>query len=180
MHEQSVTNVAVKKPAWCRGPLIALKCVIDEVHGHALASYRMDEESCGFLIGPASDPFFLDGIVRMDNRANKLHAIDAVTYPRTARTYFDLDPLRFAREVDGRAADGRPVKVLYHSHLDTTAHFSETDAAAALMGGSEPAYNIAYLITSVVLGKIDEAKLYVWSDERREFFESQLLVVERR
>ena len=35
----------------------------------------------------------------MENRANKLHKLDPVTYPRTGRMYFDLDPLKFERRM---------------------------------------------------------------------------------
>ena len=86
----------------------------------------------------------------MENRANKLHALDPETYPRTGRMYFDIDPLE-VRARDRRRARprGEPVKVLYHSHLDAGAYFSETDAAATKMGETSRAYDLAYLVTSV-------------------------------
>jgi proteasome lid subunit RPN8/RPN11 len=90
------------------------------------------------LVGPIDQPLLVDGIVTMENRASKLHGLDPETYPRTARTYFDLNPMVFEREVREREERGHPVKVLYHSHLDAGAYFSETDAAAATMGGPEP------------------------------------------
>ena len=64
---------------------------------------RRDEESCGLLVGPArTRPLVLDDIVPMENRANKLHALDPETYPRTGRMYFDIDPLAFERMVSTR------------------------------------------------------------------------------
>jgi len=70
------------------------------------------------------------------------------------------------------------VKVLYHSHLDAGAYFSETDAAAAKMGGDAPAYELAYLVTSVRHGVVDDRKLFVWSADARAFVEAELKVVE--
>ena len=110
----------------------------------------------------------------MENRANKLHRLDPETYPRTGRMYFDIDPLKFGRAVTQGDASGRPVKVLYHSHLDVGAYFSETDAAAATMGGDSPAYDLAYLVTSVRAGVVDDRKLFVWDDAARRFVESDL------
>ena len=162
---------------WTKGDLVITRAALDAVFEEARAAYARDEESCGFLIGPAADARALDGVVTMVNRANKLHALDPETYPRTGRMYFDIDPLKFARAIESQAAAGRPVKVLYHSHLDVGAYFSETDAAAACMGGDAPAYELAYLVTSVRGGTVDDHKLFVWDASARAFVESRLTVV---
>ena len=73
-------------------------------------------------------------------------------------------------------ANGRPVKVLYHSHLDVGAYFSETDAQAATMGGDAPTYDLAYLVTSVREGKVDDRKLFVWDPVARGFVETELTI----
>lgn len=163
---------------WIRGNLTVTRAVLDAVFEEARAAYGREEESCGFLVGPADAPLALDGIVPMKNRANALHALDPETYPRTGRTYFDIDPLKFEREIAARRASGQPVKVLYHSHLDVGAYFSETDAAAACMGGDAPAYELAYLVTSVREGKVDDHRLFVWDPTGRAFVESTLTVVD--
>ena len=67
------------------------------------------------------------------------------------------------------------MKVLYHSHLDVGAYFSETDAQAATMGGDVPAYDLAYLVTSVRAGVVDDRKLFVWDAERKSFVEAALI-----
>jgi proteasome lid subunit RPN8/RPN11 len=164
--------------AWTTGDLTIVRAVLDAVFEEARTAFARDEESCGFLIGPADAPRALDDIVPMVNRAARLHALDPVAYPRTARTYFDIDPLKFAREIERRASTGRPVKVLYHSHLDVGAYFSETDAVAACMGGDAPAYELAYLVTSVRAGSVDDHKLFVWDGQARAFVESRLTVVD--
>jgi len=165
----------VKHP-WIRGSVRVRRDVLDKVDDEARAGYAKDEESCGLLTGPADDPLLVDVALPMENRANKLHRLDPETYPRTGRMYFDLDPLKFERAVASGEASGRPVKVLYHSHLDVGAYFSETDAAAATAGGSEPTYDLAYLVTSVVKGEVKEHKLFVWSPEQRKFVEGELAV----
>jgi proteasome lid subunit RPN8/RPN11 len=88
--------------------------------------------------------------------------------------YFDLDPLKFQRLVEAGEKDGRPVKVLYHSHLDAGAYFSETDAQAATMGGPEPTFDLAYLVTSVMKGAIEKHALFIWDPRSKQFVESSL------
>ncbi len=161
---------------WTVSGVVVEKGVLDRVFEEARAAYARDEESCGLILGPASDALRVDEVVPMENRANKLHALDPETYPRTGRMYFDIDPMKFARAVREGEARGRPVKVLYHSHLDVGAYFSDTDAAAATAGGDAPTYELAYLVTSVRQGEVDDRKLFVWDPSRRGFVEAPLVV----
>jgi proteasome lid subunit RPN8/RPN11 len=166
------------KHPWITGNLVIRKTLLDRVYAEARAAYARDEESCGLLVGRVEEPLVLDGIVPLENRANKLHAKDPESYPRTGRMYFDINPLVFARELREGEAANRPVKVLYHSHLDTGAYFSETDAATATMGGDEPAYDVAYLVTSIYAGEVRAHELFVWSLATRAFVPTGLRVVE--
>jgi proteasome lid subunit RPN8/RPN11 len=168
----------VAKHPWIRDGVVIGKGVLERVFEEARAAYARDEESCGFLVGPAEEPLRVTDAVPMLNRANKLHALDPETYPRTGRMYFDIDPLKFARAIEQGEASGRPVKVLYHSHLDVGAYFSDTDAAAAKMGGDAPTYDLAYLVTSVVKGVVAEHRLFVWDPGARSFVEGALVVAE--
>ncbi len=163
--------------SWAKGDLRVRRATLDRVFEEAVLAYARDEESCGLLTGPAADPLLVDGIVPMKNRANDLHRLDPETYPRTGRTYFDVDPLAFERTIRAQEAAGAPGKVLYHSHLDVGAYFSETDATAANGGGDAPTYDLAYLVTSVRGGRVDDHALFVWSPEARAFVPSKLSVV---
>jgi proteasome lid subunit RPN8/RPN11 len=167
----------VERP-WTAGGVRIKKAVLERVDAEALAGYAKDEESCGLLLGPASDGLLVDAILPMVNRAKKLHELDPETYPRTARMYFDIDPLKFQRAIENGDTDGRPVKVLYHSHLDVGAYFSETDASAAKMGGDAPTYQLAYLVTSVRKEGVDDRKLFIWDESTRAFVEAELKVEE--
>ena len=166
----------VVRHPWVEGNLTIRREIVDRVDAEAREAFARDEESCGLLVGPADEPLLVDAIVPMENRANKLHRLDPDTYPRTGRMYFDIDPLKFERSVRDGDGSGRPVKVLYHSHLDVGAYFSETDAQAATMGGDAPSYDLAYLVTSVRGGVVDERKLFVWDAERKSFVETMLTI----
>ncbi len=173
-----MTDVTLAKTyPWTLGGLSISRALVERVDAEARAAFARDEESCGVLTGPADDPLVVDAITPMRNRANDLHRLDPETYPRTGRTYFDLDPMAFARLVREGAERGQPVKVLYHSHLDVGAYFSETDAAAAKGGGDEPSYALAYLVTSVVAGVVEDRKLFVWSRAARDFVEARLTIM---
>lgn len=163
---------------WIGGNLRIGRDVLERVDAEARAAYvERDEESCGLLLGPQGDALLVDEIVPMENRANKLHRLDPDNYPRTGRMYFDIDPMKFERAVRAGESNGRPVKILYHSHLDCGAYFSDTDAAAATMGGHAPAYDLAYLVTSVRAGVVDDRKLFIWDAVTRTFVETALSIV---
>src|SRR5271165_5712992 len=168
----------VEKHPWAEGNLVIVKDVLDRVDDEARRAYQKDEESCGFLTGPSTDARRIDGIVPMVNRANALHRLDPKTYSRTGRTYFDIDSMKFDAAIRRGEAEGRPVKVLYHSHLDAGAYFSATDAEVAKMGQAEPPWDLAYLVTSVRDGQVDDRKLFIWDERRREFVESGLEVAD--
>jgi proteasome lid subunit RPN8/RPN11 len=143
----------------------------------ATAAYGRDEEACGFLSGPAADELLADEATILPNLANKYHALDPESYPRTGRTYFLIDPMKFKKAVDAGDAAARPVKVLWHSHLDVGAYFSETDAAAATMGGDSPTYDLFYLVTSVRKAAVDDHKLFAWDASAKKFVETPMEIV---
>ena len=152
--------------------------VLERISDHARASYANDEEACGYLTGPNDAERFCDEAVPLANLANRYHAMDPETYPRTGRTYFLIDPLKFAKAMQASAETRRPLRVLYHSHLDVGAYFSETDAAAATMGGDKPSYEgLYYLVTSIRQGVVDDHKLFAWDDETKTFAEVPLEIV---
>ena len=164
------------KHPWVKGDLVIARDVLEKVFDEARRAYAKDEESCGFLVGPRDPASALDAIVPMINRANALHALDPEAYPRTGRMYFDIDSMKFEKAIRAGEQSGRPVKVLYHSHLDVGAYFSDTDASVAKMGADEPPFDLAYLVTSVREGKVDAHKLFVWDATSRSFVESRLTV----
>src|SRR5438045_3091884 len=124
----------VSKHPWVKGGVRVPRATMESIEAHAREAYAAGvekdgahegEEACGTIDGPAHDPLLADRATRVANLANKYHALAPDDYPRTGRTYFLIDPLKFARGLQASEAEGRPVKVLYHSHLDCGAYFSE-------------------------------------------------------
>jgi proteasome lid subunit RPN8/RPN11 len=168
----------VKKHPWAEGDLTIARSVLDRVDEEARQAYAREEESCGLLIGPAERARHVDEIVPMVNRANALHRLDPESYPRTGRTYFDIDSIKFEGAIRRGESNGRPVKVLYHSHLDVGAYFSPTDAEVAKMGQGEPPWDLAYLVTSVRALGVDDRKLFVWDPATGSFVQTRFEVLE--
>lgn len=140
------------------------------------ARYLKNEEACGLLVGPESEPLLCDEVVSLVNLASRMHELDPSLYRRDARTSF----LFREQELDDRylagSELGRPVKVLYHSHLDSAANFSAMDAALLSRGsfagrrpslGAGPKYPLTFLVVSVFgtsgVPVVREHCAYVWS-----------------
>lgn len=159
---------------WIRGELAIPREVLAAVEAHALETYP--SESCGFLMGPADEPALLDEAERADNEADKYHALDPVTFPRTSETYFKINELKAARAFEAGADAGRPIKVIYHSHCDAGAYFSEEDAATFAAEG-QLMWPCAFLVVSVVGGEVRDRKLWVHTPGTNDFEESGLDVL---
>jgi proteasome lid subunit RPN8/RPN11 len=158
---------------WIRGDLVIDRAVLEGIHAHALECYP--SESCGFIAGPAAEPALLTDATRQENEADKYHKLDPVTFPRTSRTYFKINEMRAARAFDAGDKEGRPIKVIYHSHCDAGAYFSNEDAATFASEG-QLMWPCAYVVVSVMHGEVKDTKLWVHVPGTNEFRESTLRV----
>jgi proteasome lid subunit RPN8/RPN11 len=126
---------------------------LEIIFAHAKAGYP--EEVCGFI---------LDGgeVRRCENQQNKMHARDPESYPRDAKTAYFLGfkDLRFLED-SFKAA--RPVRVIYHSHVDVGAYFSAEDERAAAPDG-ELLWPVEYLVVDAGPDGARGAKLFRFSD----------------
>jgi [CysO sulfur-carrier protein]-S-L-cysteine hydrolase len=128
----------------------------DAIRSQATEEYP--HESCGVILTRGTERRLL----RCRNAQNELHARDPQRYPRDARTAYYIDPKDLLR-IGDLEREGFAVAVIYHSHVDAGAYFSETDRRQALVGG-EPAYPAAvYVVTSVLAGKVDAMAAFRWN-----------------
>ncbi|HEX6836592.1 MAG TPA: Mov34/MPN/PAD-1 family protein [Polyangia bacterium] len=129
------------------------RAVLDAIYAHAREGYP--EEVCGFIVGG-------DEARRCENRQNALHAEDPVAFPRTAATAYNLG----ARDImllDKSQKSERPVRIIYHSHVDVGAYFSAEDERAAAPDG-ELLYPVDYLVVDVRADGVRGAKLFRFAD----------------
>ncbi|MFO2465257.1 molybdopterin-synthase adenylyltransferase MoeB [Pseudomonas sp. 15FMM2] len=124
---------------------------LKEIYAHASRSYP--EECCGFV--------FADGSVYLgSNIQNELHRKNPQMYPRRAAngyTFSVADTLMMNKAF----RSDNPVTVIYHSHPDVGAYFSDEDQDKALYMG-EPIYPVSYLVVDVRQGKALGSKLFAW------------------
>jgi proteasome lid subunit RPN8/RPN11 len=159
--------------AWIRGGVKIPASALAIIEQAGIAAYARDEEACGYLTGPSSDPLLADQAVELENLANKYHQVDPEGHPRTGREYFKINSLKFERAISEGIQTERPVKVFFHSHLDCGAYFSAEDAASMTMGNTGgPSYQLAYLVTAVDQGKVSAHRLFIWDSAQKAFLEA--------
>jgi len=146
---------------WLHAPLCISRSAITAVDQHAIAEYP--NECCGFLTGPASDPLMVDKAIGAVNLADKYHKADPETFPRTAREYYTIDARVIQRTFEEGERTGQPVKLIYHSHCDCGAYFSQTDREAAAPDG-QLAYPVAWMVLAVIDGVVKDRKIFTLRD----------------
>ena len=139
--------------------------ILSEVYAHARSGYPA--EVVGFLLGPR-DMSSVDEVHRCLNLQATEKAARIIE-DRGAETAYEVDSKETLMLAKSERA-ARQVKVVYHSHPDGDAYFSDTDKRLALMEGEEPAYGwISYLVVSARGDGTCCAKLFRWEDRVREF-----------
>ncbi|THF63523.1 Mov34/MPN/PAD-1 family protein [Pseudothauera rhizosphaerae] len=138
--------------------------VLSKIFTHAETEYP--EECCGII--------FSDGKVRTaKNIQNELHRTNPERYPRDARRGYTMsvDDILF---LENSFSTRAPAVVIYHSHPDVGAYFSDEDKKKALFSGV-PIYPVSYLVIDVRQGKAIEAVLFSYVGD--EFRQCQRLTV---
>ena len=137
-----------------------------EVFAHAREVHP--EECCGFLIG--SQNSVIDEVRRCENFQNQLHQRDPERFPRDARTAYNIGPKDIAF-ADASFGTERPVRIVYHSHVNVGAYFSAEDRRAALFD-DEPVWSqVDYLVVGTQGKRVTETKLFRWDERQKEFVE---------
>jgi len=140
--------------------------VLAEVYAHAREAHP--EECCGFLIG--SRDGVIDEVRRCENFQNQWHQRDPQRFPRDARTAYNIGPRDIAF-ADASLSTERPVRIVYHSHVNAGAYFSAEDQRAALFD-DEPVWpQVDYLVVGTQGKRVTEAKLFRWDERQKEFVE---------
>jgi proteasome lid subunit RPN8/RPN11 len=142
--------------------MIVTPAELETIQRQAMEEYP--EESCGVILARTAERRLL----RCRNVQNELHARDPERNPRTARTAYHIDPQDLLR-IGRLESEGFGVAVIYHSHVDAGAYFSETDRRQALIG-DDPAYpGTTYLVTAVIAGRVEATSAFRWDPARRDF-----------
>ena len=126
-------------------------------------------ECCGWLQGPR-DGAAVDVMRPCKNAQDSgVHISDDANARGDDRAYAiaDDDQLALATSFD---KSDTPPRIIYHSHPNGRAYFSETDTADATPWG-EPSYDVQQLVVGIDGDRVTEAVLFDWSDGDQVFVE---------
>ena len=147
--------------------------VLNEVFAHAREAEP--EECCGLITGHGSMPY--RHVVRCRNDMTRHHQRDPESYPRDGRQGFYMNEQDYLRAEDDAQERRERITVVYHSHVEAGAYFSEMDQDFA----SEPLFpfpDADHLVVSVVGGKVVDQALFRRDASGR--FVGRLVVCEAR
>ena len=112
--------------------------MLEAIYRHARETYP--RECCGYVFGPGpnAEP---PELVKCTNRQDQLNQMDPQAHPRTAKNAYNIGGKELLTLVRSFESE-RPVAIIYHSHPDVGAYFSEEDTRAAVAAG----YPVDYLV----------------------------------
>jgi molybdopterin synthase sulfur carrier subunit len=154
-------------PALAGGAVHRVATLLTPEERAAIERQALEEypaEACGVVMVRGAERRLL----RCRNVQDELHARDPRRYPRDARTAYHMAPEDRLIMVRLEAQGFTPA-VIYHSHVDAGAYFSDTDRRQALLGG-EPIYpDATWVVVSVVEGRVAGLAAFRWEPTRRDF-----------
>lgn len=146
-------------------PLCLSARTLEEISQHAQETFP--EECCGVIFSNG----VADHAQRLSNVQNKLHALDPVTYPRTAVIAYAMDPKELEQAIGKAESAGAKLKAFYHSHPNHDAYFSDEDKAFASPFGEPNFPGAAQIVVSIYDGAIRRICAYEWSEAAGDFVE---------
>ncbi len=147
-------------------PISFSREVLESVYREARSSYPA--ECCGWLAGPKSQDVATRLRTCTNAQASGDHPTQADRTVDTAYVIGGADLLALNRELNGE----EPAKLIYHSHYNGRAYFSETDHQVATSPwGDGPVYPVQQLVVGIGPRRVEEAVLFAWSDEDEGFIE---------
>lgn len=142
--------------------------MLAQIEEHARQDYP--SECCGMIFCRQEDSAFTR-VRQCLNAQDKYHQLDPETFPRQANTAYFIEPKElFTIDKELRQNNER-IAVIYHSHPDVEAYFSEEDIRRAQADG-DPIYpGAAYLVLSVIDGQIADRKTFYWNAQQASYIE---------
>lgn len=148
-------------------PVTIPEPLLDAIYHQARAAFPA--ECCGWLTGPRDQPGTVDHLRACVNaQEDGDHPTAADRTAETAYVIAGRDLLELNRSFDGDA----PARVIYHSHPNGRAYFSDTDREVATSPwGDGPTYPVQQLVVGLDAERLVEAALFAWSDDDGDFVE---------
>ncbi|MBL4632767.1 MAG: Mov34/MPN/PAD-1 family protein [Kofleriaceae bacterium] len=127
-------------------------------------------ECCGWLAGARDEHKATRLRSCVNAQSGGEHPTQSGRGADTAYVIDGEDLLALSRELDGL----EPAKLIYHSHYNGRAYFSQTDHEVATSPwGDGPMYPVQQLVVGLTADRVVEAALFAWSDSEEGFVEIQ-------
>lgn len=136
-------------------PLKLTKKVVDAISKHGEEAFP--NECCGFLFGDEDNGRFINLNTKVENSKEG-----------DQRRRFEISPLDYLKAERFALENNTTLLGIYHSHPNHPAIASEHDLEKAL-----PYFS--YVIVSILNGKYADIKSWKLQDEKREFFEEEIV-----
>lgn len=144
------------------------QAILDGVYAHAREAFPA--ESCGWLEGPRNGADVTQAHPCENVQSSGNHPTVANRGEERAYVFSAADLIAFNNGFD----TDEPPRIIYHSHPNGRAYFSDTDSKVA----SDPwdggkMYPVQQLVVGVDETRVVEAVLFDWSDDAQGFVEIQ-------
>lgn len=127
---------------------------------HAESEYPA--ECCGIALAKCDQPDLVVELVPCGNAQDKLHASDPERFPRSSANAYVIDSNDLL-QIERRCRESDLViRVIYHSHPDADAYFSQEDETRALIFGQPAHPDATQLVLSVKSGTFVDHKIFQW------------------
>lgn len=143
------------------------KQMLEKIFEQAKQEYP--HECCGMIFGPKDGDPELTTVRPCVNVQNEYHEKDSVNFPRTAATAYFIAPLELLKIQKELRETNQEIRIIYHSHINVGAYFSEEDVRMAAPEGEVAYPGVQYLVVSVKDGKIDDHNMFYWDEKKKEF-----------
>lgn len=135
----------------------------------AHATQAFPYECCGWLTG-LRDGDTVSGFRPCENAHGQTSHVVESASARTQETAYVIagDDLKELAETYDRS--DTPPRIIYHSHPNGRAYFSDTDQLAAAPFGT-PSYELQHVVIGVTTDGVTEAAQFDWDDESESYVE---------
>ena len=103
------------------------------------------------------------------NIQNDMHAKVPAFFPRKADTAFVMDPTDWFPMQQRINRKEVRLAILYHSHVDAPAYFSDEDYRQAIWDDQPKFPEAVYLVLSVIKGQLEHWRAFQWAESSKKF-----------
>ena len=140
-------------------PVQISRALLEDIYREARKSFP--HECCGWVAGAREGNEATRLRTCINAQAEGEHPTQSDRSAETAYVIAGADLLALNRELDG----DEPAKIIYHSHYNGRAYFSETDHQVATSPwGDGPVYPVQQLVVGLNATRVEEAALFAWSE----------------